>query len=371
MAPFLTRLGVGGGNGGFGFGRKKSISGVPRGTINITNISPALPNGQTDWSFASDGNLVINDYSSRSFEFTSPMTRFVTVFGAGSGSYVAPTAVYLGGSGGAIRAQVNFTSGTTYWIHVGEGGGNNPAAIGGGGIYAGGGASALTLGPNLTGTEILVAGGGGGNINFGVAAPFTFPFTSPYSHGSGASTGLPSSFPGPPGSGAPASGSTGGLAGAASRSANATPGGNAPRGAGGNAGFYAGSSGSPSNGGRSGYARGGSDGSTLGDGPGCGGGGGYAGGGGTNNAAGSLGSGGGGNGYFNPLYVVVPSVVAVNGLSVFNGPVTYPIPSAAFANPSPINPLGPFPTSYGSAGGGNQNFANGSGGSPGAFIIQA
>ena len=368
MAPLFTGL-------KFGFGRAE-VAGPSGPSGQIINISPALPGGRTTWDFGTDGNLVINEYSTRSFEFASPFTKYVSVFGGGSGSYVSPqpavgagSALYLllGGSGGAIRAQVNFTSGTTYWIHVGEGALNTGVY---GAVYAGGGASALTLAPSSTGTEILVAGGGGGNGNY-FLGPGPGPFTSPYSHGSGANTGLPGTIPGPPSSGTPGSGTTGGAAGATNRSSNAQPGGNAPRGKGGNSGYTSGSSGQYADGGRSGYAAGGSTSNTPGDGPGSAGGGGYAGGGGTNTSSGSLGSGGAGNGYHNPSYVVVPTVTAVSGLSVFIGPNTYPIPADAFTNPTPVNTLGSFPTNYGAGGGGDSVGTYGRTGAPGAFIIEA
>ena len=315
--PFAGFAGFGGGATGFGFGR-----GVSR--VLIENINPALPGGATTWDLA-EGDLVLDTYSSRSFTFADDGTHRITVIGGGScGGWTqsglgnllsAVVNIRMGASGGARVCDVNVTSGTTYWAHVGEGGSrtwpsSNPRTS----ASVGGGASALTLAPSTTGAEIIVSGGAGGTTNeagayanwvrsgpFTTGGPYPFgPNDTERSAGGGgdACPGYPYP-PGNAGGGGTAAG-VGGAAGANSRSTNATAGGNAPRGFGGRAGDTASSWYGEY--GRSGYARGGETGATPGDGPGHAGGGGYAGGGGTNNSSGPQGTGGGGSGYFNPAY---------------------------------------------------------------------
>lgn len=282
----------------------RALAGVPSGTIAmsnlqgksaslvLTNISPALPGGQTSWNLGSSGDLTIFEYSTRSFQVQSPGSARVTLYGGGGGWCNIP--INLGGRGGNVRGIYNFSSGVTYWIHLGQAGGSTPGAKAGSG--GGGGASALTLSPSAAGTELLVAGGGGGSsddLGGGNGS------TSGGAGGGGptGSNGDPSGRAGGIGKGA--SGTTGGAAGTGRLSA--TAGGNAPRGVGG----YGSSGTGGRAGGLSGYAAGGRGGIAPGDSAGGGGGGGYAGGGGANNDAFGYG-GGGGNGYTNPA-VTSPS----------------------------------------------------------------
>ena len=381
--PLINLYGLGGGATGFAFG------GASLPEILIENINPALPNGATTWNLAA-GDLILDTYSSRSFTFADTATRRITVIGAGSAGgwkqlggpgnqLTNMDNVRMGASGGANVADVNVVAGTTYWAHVGEGSHStwqpsNPRSS----ASTGAGASAFTLAPSTTGTEVIVAGGAGGTCGLGGgfhnwnittpfgSGPYNFGPSGPDRSAGGGGNGCPGyPYPGNGGGGGLVNGSGGG-AGNPSRSSNASPGGSAPRGGGGRAGDTASSWFNEY--GRSGYANGGATGLTPGDGPGFAGGGGYAGGGGTNNGAGGMGTGGGGSGYVNSTYatavlqskgsqgVFIGDLAPQAGQAVWDALTnadnwTNPLPSIYPYLPSTGNNGGAHPKKYGAGGG--------------------
>ena len=115
MAPIFT------GNR-FGFGNGGGSGGI------LFNISPALPGGQTSWDLSVQGDLTISEYSSRSFSVQSPTTLKVNLYGAGGGSNTPFGG--NGGRGGNNQGTYVFSSGVTYWIHLGQNGSDSVLDIG-------------------------------------------------------------------------------------------------------------------------------------------------------------------------------------------------------------------------------------------------
>lgn len=111
MAPLLSRLGVGGGNGGFGFGGKKR--GQSGQTISASggNQSPtnglAPGNGYTYHYFTSPGSFQVN---------SNITAEFIVVGGGGAGG------VGGGGAGGIVYHPGLSISSGTYNVTVGPGG---------------------------------------------------------------------------------------------------------------------------------------------------------------------------------------------------------------------------------------------------------
>jgi hypothetical protein len=191
MAPILSRFSnIGGGNGGFGFGRKKSSSVRGRQIV-------------------------------------------FTMWGAGGGGWIRksgpawgpPSA--SGGTGGALVAtttltSLGLTSGSQLYIYVGGGGAMGPGAGGpngghpggggsGNGGYGGGGGgmSAVYMqGSFSTGTLLLIAGGGSGGFGISVTSGLNAEPPGPsstqagggsQSSGGGGGNGTSGGSPGSPG----------------------------------------------------------------------------------------------------------------------------------------------------------------------------
>lgn len=249
MAPFLTKLGLGGGStAGFGFGRKKGS--VPAGKPIIITMWGAggggvqYPGGSPTWGTPAPGGAGGSLFFSGTYtdlQVVSGQTLYLYVGGGGSG---APA----GGSGGPNGG------------HPGSGGSAGPGGAQGGG----GGMSSIYRGGTFsTGTLMFITGGGGAGSFQNIA---TYPSGWP-----------PPTVPQPIANGSGGSQSSGGAAGV-SGNPSYPPG---------NAGSqFTGGAGSPASNGKAG-----------------GGGAGYYGGGGgaSDTGAANGGGGGGGSNYHNPI----------------------------------------------------------------------
>ena len=245
---------------------------IPSGaaTTDFT-ISPPI-SGASEWTFATDGNLVIATPGEYTLTANKTFSKIVKIWGSGGAAKNAGSPSWgAGGGGGAAVGTISFTAGSTYKIRVSSAGnaGPTPATTYGagnsGGTYSvgvagsGGGYSGVFLNSVSQANSVLIAGGGGGGA-------------SSRADGLGGRQGL-------------AGGGTEG---------QAVPG------------FHAGA-GTQSAGGAAAGGSGATSGSALqggnGGGGGGGGGGGYYGGGGGGIQGDGGYGGGGGSGYSNPLYV--------------------------------------------------------------------
>lgn len=150
MAPLLSRLGVGGGNGGFGFGKKRGASG-PAAIVTATGGSTTTYNGYKIHTFTTGPDTFT--VSSISGPGTQ-IFEYLVVGGGGGGGYDRGG----GGGAGGVRYSRNFPiSGpfpSPYSITIGNGGpgGNGPTVPGSDGTSS-------SFGP------IITNGGGGGGTN--------------------------------------------------------------------------------------------------------------------------------------------------------------------------------------------------------------
>lgn len=177
MAPFLARLGNGGGSvAGFGFRDKRSRG--PKSDLTV----PAAVNAPGEWTFATDGNLVLTTPGTYNITFNKTLSKTVKMWGGGGGGTSGFTnRNTYGGGAGAASGTVNFTAGP-YTFVVGtrgirmDGTGGAIPGYGSGGISnpkpggvnwstpsqiyggSGGGGTGIHNGVEA----ILVAGGGGG-----------------------------------------------------------------------------------------------------------------------------------------------------------------------------------------------------------------
>ena len=78
MAPFLSRLGVGG-SGGFGFSGRKGLANLPDLTV------PASINVPGTWDFATNGNLVLTTPGTYNITVNRTLSKTVKMWGAGGG----------------------------------------------------------------------------------------------------------------------------------------------------------------------------------------------------------------------------------------------------------------------------------------------
>jgi len=252
----------------------------------LRNISPAPPNGP-EHDLVADGDFILHDGNTtaaitKTFTVEADVDVQVTVYGGCGGGPGGN-----GGRGGNNRGEYTLVENVTYVCHVGGGGETSNA---GNPSPGAGGASAFTISPVPNGQELLVAGGGGGDLGGGGG------------HGSGGPEGLaggrqPNSLTTNPMFGRGGSGTAGGAAGVGPRRTGLN-GGSAPRGAGANGHPGADPTGI-GQGGQSGYAVGGNGSSVGGDNGTGAGGGGYAGGGSGGGDSGGA-AGGGGNGFTHP-----------------------------------------------------------------------
>jgi len=287
MAPFLGRLGNGGGTiAGFGFGKRK----VP------SDARTSRPIIFTMWGAGGGGWIRKSD----------------PAWGPPSGS---------GGSGGALIAtttieNLGLNSGDQLSIYVGGGGamsgsggpnGGHPGGGGGGTSYGGGGGGMTSIymkGSFSTGTLLLIAGGGSGGFALTNIAGLNADPPPAYVSGTGA------------GGGSQSSGGSGGGPGF----------GGAPGGTSGSQ-FSGGSAGPAAGGGGAGYYGGG--------------------GGGGDNGAATGSPGGSGSSYINTTYFtndttdsgIANGAVIANIFKRFPAPFNPPMP---FSNPTASYPYGPL-----------------------------
>jgi hypothetical protein len=149
-----------------GSGTSSASTALTRSFVNNYTTSP--------WNLDVNGAFNIGvsafNYIQPSFDFKA----WVYMWGAGGGGGTSNNGYYpAGGPGGFTYGLVQFKTGYTYYIRVGEGGYSNggggayPGGYGGRGIGegAGGGLTGLYLNTDGFGSMIMVAGGGGGGGN--------------------------------------------------------------------------------------------------------------------------------------------------------------------------------------------------------------
>lgn len=119
MAPLLSRLGVGGGTGGFGFGKRKKATGPffsasGGNQTPITGLEPG--NGYIYYTFTSPGTFTVSASSG------SAVAELLIVGGGGGGGS-NPNGYFVGGGGaGGLRNLTNIPiSPGIYPITVGDG----------------------------------------------------------------------------------------------------------------------------------------------------------------------------------------------------------------------------------------------------------
>jgi hypothetical protein len=250
-------------------------------------ISPSV-GGVSNWTFATDGNLILTDPGEYTLTFAASVTKNVKMWGAGGKAGSGGVDGWgNGGAGGAATGNVSFASGSSYKIRVPAAGatGNAPALAygagnGGGGSYgcgsagSGGGYAGIFLSSVTQGNAILMAGGGGGGASSrgdcrggrsGMAGGGTAGQTNPDGY-----------------HGTPGTQSAGGSAGGGGTAGSALQGGNGGTGGGGAGGGY------------------------------------YGGGTGTNASSDGGGGGGGGSGYFNPSLVSSATLYTGSGTTPGN-----------------------------------------------------
>jgi hypothetical protein len=294
MAPFLSRLGVGG-SGGFGFSGRKGLANLPDLTV------PASINVPGTWDFATNGNLVLTTPGTYNITVNRTLSKTVKMWGAGGGGSSWSSA---GGGGGAAVGTVNFTVGPyvfvvgTRGIRIDASGGSIPG-YGSGGITnpTPGGATWATPATYYSGS-----GGGGTGIHNGVSAILVAGGGGGGAYGAGGAGGGTSGTTGSGGGGGGGDQTNPGSAYA--NGSNPTPASTAS--AGGTFNVSTGSNGGNSSGNQPYISAGG-------------GGGGWRGGGGGGNAFGVYhGAGGGGSGYSNPAFVTSATLYAGSGTSAGN-----------------------------------------------------
>lgn len=307
MAPFLSRLGVGG-SGGFGFSGRKGLANLPDLTV------PAAVNAPGTWDFATNGNLVLTTPGTYNITVNRTLSKTVKMWGAGGGGSSWSSA---GGGGGAAVGTVAFSPGPyvfvvgTRGIRIDASGGSIPG-------YGSGGISNPTPGGDTWATPATYysgSGGGGTGIHNGVSAILVAGGGGGGSYGAGGAGGGTSGTVGSGGGGGHGEGgdqTNPGFAGA--NGSNPTTASTAS--AGGTFNVSTGSNGGNSSGNQP-YISGG------------GGGGGWRGGGGGGNAYTFYhGAGGGGSGYSNPAFVTSATLYAGSG--TFAGNTADPLYSPTY-----------------------------------------
>ena len=237
----------------------------------FTNISPALPGGQTSWDFAVDGSE-LNVDAGATYTFTSggQFDLDFEIFGAGGGS-TNYNYNRLGGGGGRTTGRTTLEYNQTYTMIIGgkgreggttpsggsqgsggDGGGANGYGNAGGGdlsgLFKGSGdiATFAAQGHNNSNhTPIAIAGGGGGGGGGGPGG-FGGGTTGGLAHSNGANpaTGGSQSAGGAGGIG----GSTNGIAGSYLIGGQGAPVGGSYTGAGGGGGYFGGGGGGQTSG---------------------------------------------------------------------------------------------------------------------------
>jgi hypothetical protein len=263
----------------------------------FSNISPALPGGQTSWNFDSDGSeLNLDAGATYTFTAAGQFDLDFEIFGAGGGS-TNYNYNRLGGGGGRTTGRTTLEYNQTYTMIIGgkgREGGTTPSGGSQGSGGAGGGANGYG---NAGGGDLSGLFKGSGDIATFAAQGYNSSSHTPIAIAGGGGGGGGS---GPGGFGG---GTTGGLASAVA--ANPATGGSQTTGG-------TGGIGGSSNGTDGSYLIGGQGAPVSGSYTGAGGGGGYFGGGGGGQTSGSdLQSAAGGSGYFNTS--LVTNGVTTNG----------------------------------------------------------
>lgn len=162
MAPLLSRLGVSGGSGGFGFGRKRGPQG-PQG-LQATGGTTSTPgNGYKYHTFTHPGTPVDAPYP-YSFVVQSVGPGLIEVFCVGGGGKGNGCAGGGGGAGAVLYKTSVPVTAQTYPISVGQGANWNAGSQPEGYYFQSGGASAF--GPGTPQPFTAPGGGTGGGHTF-------------------------------------------------------------------------------------------------------------------------------------------------------------------------------------------------------------
>lgn len=255
----------------------------------FSNISPALPGGQTSWNFDSDGSeLNLDAGATYTFTAAGQFDLDFEIFGAGGGS-TNYNYGQLGGGGGRTTGRTTLEYNQTYTMIIGgkgREGGTTPSGGSQGSGGAGGGANGYG---NAGGGDLSGLFKGSGDIATFASQGYNSSSHTPIAIAGGGGGG------GGGGSGGFGGGTTGGIAHA--NGANPATGGSQTVGG-------TGGIGGSTNGADGSYLIGGQGALISGSYTGAGGGGGYFGGGGGGQTSGSdLQSAAGGSGYFNTSLV--------------------------------------------------------------------
>lgn len=146
----------------------------PRTYPRMFNISPAF-NGTSSFNLSAGQKINIGSYGTWTITPNSTFTASVKMWGAGASGFNYPGLLAYGGSSGFSSGSVQFQSGSSYILTVGQGGSvvtgtSGPLTTGGGGYgrdtgYAtnprGGGLSGVFLTSYTQANAIMIAGGGG------------------------------------------------------------------------------------------------------------------------------------------------------------------------------------------------------------------
>ena len=320
MAPFLSRLGVGG-SGGFGFSGRKGLANLPDLTV------PASINVPGTWDFATNGNLVLTTPGTYNITVNRTLSKTVKMWGAGGGGIDTGPGYGAGGGGGSSTGTVSFTAGPYVFV-VGSRGvtqnqTNGPNGVGG--SIPGYGPGGTASNPGTIATYYSGTGGGGTGLHNGVSIIMV------------AGAGGGGAFQGAGGAGGGTTGANGG---------GANPGGGGTQIAVGAGGLSASPQPEPvvaaEPGGTQTVPGGSGGGKAASNQPyiivGGGGGGYYGGGGGGTSYGVSHSGGGGGSGYINPSFVTSGTLYSGSGATAGNNTDPLYSPSYAFGGSPNVTP---------------------------------